>query len=282
LISNGKFEKENDLWIIFTDLDGTLLDEQNYSFSEAIDAINFLKDHNYPIIPCTSKTHQEVIALRSEMGLTDPFIVENGSAVFSPKNFFELDIGEQNLATGYHHKTLGKNYKDILKFFNHLVSTFALEAKGFSQMSIEEIQALTGLREKGAILAKKRSFSEPFIITSTISNFNEIEIFARNHGYRILMGNRFYHLLGHSDKGNASNFLINLYCKNIPEKKIRSIGIGDSMNDLEMLKVVDIPVLVSKSSGHHQGGIDLPNLIKTNKPGPTGWQEAIFKILRKN
>lgn len=59
-----------------------------------------------------------------------------------------------------------------------------------------------------------------------------------------------------------------------------SIGIGDSMNDLEMLKVVDFPVLVKKYTGKHQSGINLNNMIYTEGIGPAGWQEAIFKIIK--
>ena len=75
-------------WIVFTDLDGTLLDAQNYSFKAAEKALHFLKQSGIPIIPCTSKTYLEVLKIRKQIQINDPFIVENGSAVFFEKNFF--------------------------------------------------------------------------------------------------------------------------------------------------------------------------------------------------
>ncbi len=270
------------LWIIFTDLDGTLLDENDYSFSKALNAISYLKDHQFPIIPCTSKTHQEVLKLRSEIGLYDPFIVENGSAIFLPEGCFNIPNIDVLLANGYHHITLGKQYSDVLKFFQSLKKNICPYAKGFSEMNIQDIMDLTGLDEDDALSAQSRSFSEPFVITENVPSLNELQVYARDHGFRILRGNRFFHLLGGSDKGRAVKSVLKLYREKHPGKAIRSIGLGDSPNDLEMLHNVDIPVLVNKTTGRHHRGIELPNLMKTKLPGPAGWQEAIFNILRKN
>ena len=49
--------------LVFTDLDGTLLDHNTYSFSPALAAINKLKSLNIPIIPVTSKTLSELMTL---------------------------------------------------------------------------------------------------------------------------------------------------------------------------------------------------------------------------
>ena len=67
-------------WIV-TDLDGTLMDE-NYDISPAKNTLNLLAELNIPVIPCTSKTASEVRYFRKENELFDPFIVENGSAVY--------------------------------------------------------------------------------------------------------------------------------------------------------------------------------------------------------
>lgn len=46
--------------IIFTDLDGTLLDHNSYDFSEALEMLSYIKNHNIPLILTTSKTKIEV------------------------------------------------------------------------------------------------------------------------------------------------------------------------------------------------------------------------------
>ena len=67
-------------WIV-TDLDGTLMDE-NYDISPAKKTLTLLTELDIPVIPCTSKTASEVRFFRNENALCDPFIVENGAAIY--------------------------------------------------------------------------------------------------------------------------------------------------------------------------------------------------------
>jgi len=65
--------------IIFTDLDGTLLDHDSYSFEEASFMLDFIKEHDIPLIIVTSKTRNEVIGIQKRLGISTPFIIENGA-----------------------------------------------------------------------------------------------------------------------------------------------------------------------------------------------------------
>jgi len=70
------------MYLIFSDLDGTLLDEDTYSFQEATEAIEFLKEKEIPLILCSSKTRFEMELYREKMDImTYPFIPENGGAI---------------------------------------------------------------------------------------------------------------------------------------------------------------------------------------------------------
>src|SRR2546423_300740 len=71
-------------WVVFTDLDGTLLDAETYRYDAARQGLDRLREHAIPLIICTSKTRAEVEPLRNELGNTDPFIVENGGALYVP------------------------------------------------------------------------------------------------------------------------------------------------------------------------------------------------------
>ena len=72
-------------WWVVTDLDGTLMDHQ-YDWSPAEPAIRRLQQVGIPVIPCTSKTAEEVIRFRHELDLHDPFIVEKGGAIQDRKS----------------------------------------------------------------------------------------------------------------------------------------------------------------------------------------------------
>ena len=45
--------------VLFTDLDGTLLDLFDYSYDAALPALEFLKKRKIPVIVCTAKTLAE-------------------------------------------------------------------------------------------------------------------------------------------------------------------------------------------------------------------------------
>lgn len=265
--------------IVFTDLDGTLLDANDYEYTKAQGAITVLKEQGIPIIPCTSKTHLEVADIQARIGILDPFIVENGSAIFIVQNYFNLIDNALNKIDEYQVLIFGRSYQDILNFFLEWKDRHNIAATGFHEMSIKQIKQLTDLNFNYAKLAQKRFFSEPFILNDNTKLSESAVNDINKNGFRLLQGNRFYHLLGNSDKGTAVRKLINLYMNKWSTDTITTIGIGDSMNDLEMLKAVMQPVLVKKPSGHHQSGIEIKNLIRTNGIGPAGWQEAMFKIL---
>jgi len=73
------------LRLIFTDLDGTLLDAETYSWQEAGEALDLCRRHRVPVILASSKTRAEIEILRDRMMLSDPFISENGGGIFLPR-----------------------------------------------------------------------------------------------------------------------------------------------------------------------------------------------------
>ena len=58
-----------------------------------------------------------------------------------------------------------------------------------------------------------------------------------------------------------------------------TVALGDSPNDLPMLEKVDIPVIVQKTDGTYDPGINLPNLVKAGGIGPEGWNKAVLELL---
>ena len=74
--------------IVFTDLDGTLLDHHTYSYVPAAPVLERLEAEGHPLILNSSKTRDEMVALRAEFGNRHPFVVENGGAVCVPREYF--------------------------------------------------------------------------------------------------------------------------------------------------------------------------------------------------
>ena len=78
--------------IIFTDLDGTLLDHDTYSWKPAESALKLARKMNIPVIFCTSKTRAEVEIYRKSIGNKHPFIAESGEAIFIPVSYTHLTL----------------------------------------------------------------------------------------------------------------------------------------------------------------------------------------------
>ena len=261
--------------LIFTDLDGTLLDHHSYSFKGAEEAIQRLRRHSIPLILTSSKTRMELRKLQERLRLNEPFIAENGGGVFVPCNNAILDISTFEKMGDYGAQQFGRPYSYIRKVFASLRPKYNI--RGFGDMPLEEIMAATGLAEEDAILARQRDSTEPFLFLAE-PRFQELKEETAQHGLTVTRGGRFYHLMAAGqDKGCAAAETTRLFQAQCPEK-IVTVGLGDAENDFALLKVVDIPVLIPKPDGSFEN-IDLPGLRQAPHPGSRGWGAAITKIL---
>lgn len=259
--------------LIFTDLDGTFLNHHNYSFEESFEALQKIKEAKIPLIFTTSKTKAEVEHLQEKVGISEPFIVENGAALFIPKGYQDYEL---SFLRDYEDKKVlvfGKSYKNILEFYQSYRKEFQMV--GFSDMSDVEVASLTGLSQMNVLLAKQRNFTEPFILRDE-TKLEELQQLALGYELKITKGGRFYHLMGESqDKGIAVIETIELF-NELYKDKIHSIALGDSQNDAEMLERVNVPILIQKHDGSYLD-TDLSNIQKSSYAGSKGWNEMVLK-----
>ena len=265
--------------LIFTDLDGTLLDHDTYSFRPALPAIRALKEKNIPLIICTSKTKSEIEETRKQLHIIHPFISENGGAIFIPKKYFHHPFAFDKEDTNYLIIELGTPYIRIRKVLSQIQTAFPGKIKGFGDLSAKEVASLCGLSLSKAKLAKKREYDEPFLLEDK-SAAEPIEKMAHHSNLHLTKGGRFYHLLGDNDKGKAVSMLEALFSKEKGHTK--TVGLGDSQNDMPMLKVVDYPVLVAKPDSSYDPSVRMDNLIFAKGIGPVGWNETVLEILEKS
>lgn len=263
-------------FVIFSDLDGTLLDHRTYSFAAAWPVLKKLKQKKIPLVLCTSKTRAETEAIRRELGINHPFIVENGGAIFIPAGYFDLRCLRTLNKGGYEVIQLGVSYRRIRKALKTIREKVDVKIMGFGDLKIKDIAEISGLTLEAARLAKKREYDEPFILFQP-EKIKEIRKAASELELKVVKGGRFYHLIGDNDKGQAVRILKELYEKKYG--KIKTIGLGDSSNDELMLKEVDLPVLIRKPDGRYENLPPLRNLKRTRQPGPAGWAEALGQIL---
>jgi mannosyl-3-phosphoglycerate phosphatase len=264
--------------IVFTDLDGTLLDAETYAFDAAGEALNALRVRGIPLISASSKTRVEIERLRANLDHHHPFIVENGGGVFIPKSYFDFPLEGAVLRGPYQVIELGLPYGALRLALKEIAHALNCRIRGFGDMTVEEVAERMGLSSSDALLAKQREYDEPFIIESAPPPVDAIRHKAEARGLRCTSGGRFYHLMGPSDKGLACRYLIDCYRRRYGA--ITTVAIGDSFNDLPMLAVVDRPVLVQRTDGTYDPNITLPNLFREQGIGPMGWNQGILTVLK--
>jgi mannosyl-3-phosphoglycerate phosphatase len=277
---NSGSSQEQPAIILFTDLDGTLLDSTSYSFEPARPALNLLKALAIPLIICSSKTRLEIERYRGELSNSHPFVAESGGAIFIPKGYFPFEVLSQGVRTGargdYEVVLLGAEYPRLRLAMEQLRRE-GFSVRGFGDMTAPEVAKMTGLTLEEAAMAKERDFDEPFILEKA-ADFEILRERIVRLGFRLTKG-AFYHISGESDKGEAVSILSGLYQRALGS--IITIGLGDSPNDFSMLECVDYPVLVQKSDGRHDPAVSLPNLMRAEGIGPFGWNEAVITLLRQ-
>lgn len=264
---------------IISDLDGTLLDAAAYSFDAALPALNLIRARDIPLILCSSKTRAEVEDIRRQLHNSHPFITENGGGIFVPNGYFSdlpdtPDLVDTLESGGYRLIVLGTPYAEIRHHFIRLREQLQVKVRGFADMTVEEVADLTGLSHDAARLARQRDFDEPFVFEGAPDERFLRAIEASGLSWT---EGRIFHIMGRHDKGRAVSLLKSLYEKKLG--KVESIGLGDSLNDLQMLQAVDRPVLVMHEDGSHDARIAVVNLLKTRLPGPAGWNEAVLQLL---
>ncbi len=253
-------------WIV-TDLDGTLMDE-NYDISPARKTLNLLAELSIPVIPCTSKTASEVRYFRKENGLYDPFIVENGAAVYG---FNEDNSSEWELI-------LGKSYEELRYILRNISKEVNYHLTPLNDLNQNQIFDLTGLSAQGIKRALDRKWSVPFL-NPPEEIFEKVKLICESFKVHVFKGNRMSHLLSiESHKGEAVNKL-KLHLNN---KDVKIIALGDSQNDLPLLEYADKSIVIPGKNGPNkylQNGINKGRFMLANAPHGQGWANSVEDII---
>lgn len=255
--------------VVFTDLDGTLLDHDTYSWEAARPAIEYLKELQIPWVFVTSKTRAETEYWREAMGNDHPFIIENGGAAYVPDGY---------LPTVPPVMVWGTPYARLVAALRKASETSACEVRGFADMSVSEVAESCGLHPQMAELAKQREYDEPFVVLNSAREEALVQA-IETKGLTYTRGGRFRHVMGGNDKGTAVRTLKTLY--ELWNGPVTSIAIGDGWNDLPMLAAVDIPVLMPSTQ---QQALQrrLPGALLGPANGPEGWNQVLLSLISQN
>ena len=249
--------------VVFTDLDGTLMDHDSYDVAPAQAALEALAARSIPVVPVTSKTRTELEPLMARLGLSGPAIAENGAVIMNTNGSLDTADAREKIALAL--DAFPKNIRKAMICFR--------------DMEIEQIATATGLTHADATRAAAREASEPFMWQGDAPPLTTLtEILGETlekFDLRLTQGGRFFHIVPTRDKAAAISALLS---EQMPRPQ--SWVLGDGPNDVSMLLAADRGALIANEHVNTQGLLPADhNLYMSRASGPAGWHEAITAFL---
>ncbi len=258
--------------ILFSDLDGTILDDHTYSFDRSLPGIALLRSWNVPVVLASSKTFDEMIIFHRELKLKAPFIFENGGGIAWPdgNGSFSAEI-------------IGRGVEELRAALQLIESALGAKITSIMEMPLEELMRRTELPADQAELARLRRSSVPFAVRGEDSippeKLEEANRLLAPRSCGVIRGKRFFHLTALGvDKGAAVRRITEYYRGANPGTPVVTWGVGDSYNDLPLFSAVDAAVFVGSDPAAVAG---IPGLLRTRASGPEGFTEAVKMIAER-
>ncbi len=265
-------------YLIFTDLDGTLLDHENYSFGDNKKMISTIINNKNEIIFNTSKTFSECKKLLKELKLLNmPFSTENGAVIYFPKIRFNKIINSSSFGRYWSvriAKLSSKNWYQFLKLKQKKYNFFIAQ-----DLSPKILKKYTNLNNTNMMLDREASQ-----IILWEDNLTKLKLFKKDLKSEkdgvLIIGSRFMQISSICNKRIAKKLISHAYDIQFRDKySINTIALGDSKNDIDMLNSCKYPCLIKNSSdAYPKLRPDKKNVFKSSKLAPDGWSEVLYKL----
>jgi mannosyl-3-phosphoglycerate phosphatase len=270
--------------IIFTALEGALLDPHSKSWAAAVDGLEEIARRRVPIVIAGSGTRAQIDPLRRKIEHSHPFITENGGGLFLPDGYFALRLEGAARVARYFCVPFGRPYAEAAAAVQEIAALADAAAVGYAQMSIREIANNTHQSQQLAELDREREFSERFFFAgetdASIRRFAEI---AAERKWTAVPGDPFWELYSGNDEGLGLRYLMKLY--RAGRARLTSVAIGSSLRDLPLLAAADHAIVLPCSGKEFAAGLT-DRLSRGSKatlgdaPGPEGWSRAVLDVLK--
>lgn len=252
-------------WMVFTALDGSLLDVKTLSFEAARASFRRLIAAGIPVVPVTGKTFAEVRPLAEVLGIDGPLVIESGGGI------------ARRIGSSWRLEASGAGKKVLREAVPLIEQRSGARLRLYSAMRLDEAATASGLTGMDLRRSLQRNFDEPFVLES--GSLGAVEEAARSLGLRVRTGGRFHHLSGPPRKSAAAQQVRDEIAASSGAQPF-VVALGYAPIDIEFLALADIPILMPRRNGTPDPLLMamLPEARVAPAAGPEGWASVIDEI----
>lgn len=265
--------------IVFTP--ANLLGSPTHSQHPASEALNEIERRKIPLVLSTGGTRAQLEPLRRKIGHSHPFVTEGGGGLFIPDGYFALRLEGARRVGRYLCVPFGHPSAECSEAVQDIAKEAGAEVVRYVEMNARDISRNTGMTERDAEGSREREFSERFFFAgNTDLAAPSFERVAKEHDWHIRRFQPFWELYSGNDEGKSVQYLMRLYRKAL-RSRVRSVGIGTSVEDLSLLAASDQAFILPLSPNRFDDKLlsNLPNAAKIDVPGSPGWNQTVLDLL---
>ncbi|MGQ0648508.1 MAG: HAD-IIB family hydrolase, partial [Gemmatimonadaceae bacterium] len=264
--------------IVFSDVDGTLLDEQGRVPKAWRQIRSTLADAL--LVLTSSRTVEELLAIQQLLEIEGPFIAENGAMIVLTNEWLEhaqgtvITVGDRMLRL----IPIGTPGTHLNSMVRGAADASGVTIETHRDVCTADLPSATPSRHSVASHALARSHSLLLRLSGTPESRLRFFATLAGAGLTVSHGGRWHVVQGGSSKGIAVRAFLHIVRQRCRDD-VCVIGVGDAPNDRSLLEAVDLRFVMRRPDG----SID-PSLEKLNDacvaetPGVEGWSDIVHRM----
>jgi len=253
--------------MLFSDVDGTLLDESGHyaitpeELARYRDAID--------IVLASSRTILELSRNQRDLGLSGPLVAENGAVVALPWHESLSTVGTRETIDA--HEWCVMAVGDEAAIIRDAVRETAVQL-GVPHIDQADVESTLGRR--ASVLLRP-------VPGATWDDLTPLATSLRQQGFSVASGGSWLAVTHGADKGRGARALMAVLALSQPSPDVVA-AVGDSNNDVPLLAVVSKRFVISGPDGrYHPALMALPDTTCVSKVGIAGWRDVLLSLLEE-
>ncbi|MEN9205980.1 MAG: hypothetical protein Q6J68_02575 [Thermostichales cyanobacterium SZTDM-1c_bins_54] len=266
--------------IVFSSL-STLIDPLRLSYGAVRPALLALERRAIPLVLCSYRTLEELQDICQQWHLHHPLVVEGGSAVYVPLDYFPASVFDQRwqIRDGWRVLVCGELRPRLKPILHHLRTQLQADLISFADWTASELALTLGIPLAAAEKAQHRLYSEVFSYSGDPERLRAALAAAPPLGFplrvqRLPVPFPPHYWLLNAHHGQGIPMLLQCYRQHLGH--VLSFGVGWDPQDQGFLPWMDQAVILP---GEHEEMLRQSLWPKAELPPPEGWNEAVLQWL---